>query len=39
MQEGTIYAGTGLQPVPERFCLEVRAQKLNERGCKPRPAW
>ncbi len=27
-----------MQPVPERFCLEIRAIKRYEWGCKPRPA-
>jgi len=31
------YAGTGLQPVPERFGLETTL-KHEGRGCKPRPA-
>ncbi len=34
----SLHAGTGLQPVSERFCLEVRAIKRYERGYKPRPA-
>ncbi len=32
-----LYAGTGVQPVPERFCLEIKAIKCYERGYKPSP--
>ena len=31
-------AGTGLQPVPERFVRSIVKRKRCGRGCKPRPA-